>query len=1083
MNLANGDGYEMNIAQLKASNPSYSVWVSASAGTGKTKILTDRVIKLLLSGVNPSKILCLTFTNAAASEMLTRINRELKIFAKSSKKELLLSLESLFGRPPKNQELDLAKRLFHTLLHLDQRLQIQTIHGFCQGVLRTFPFEAGIKPGFTVIDDLQAKDALKKSSEIITSQVTSQVAQDKTHESNSLLANALQFLAVNVHDTTLDDLMIEIVNSKVQFKILLDNFTDSQMYEMHLKSLMKVQDNKDEVLKKFKNSTARWDAKVNRVLDIQKTENSSIFFEKLKTQFLTNTGDLRSRIISAKLSKENPGLVEELQSIQIEVRDIDQTLKALSIIEASKAMFILAENIIAAYEKYKSKFGYIDYDDLIYLAQKLLSSSEFRDWVRYKLDGSLEHILVDEAQDTSPEQWRIIESLMQEFYAGADDKLRTVFVVGDEKQSIYSFQGADLRAFKGMNEYLHIQMQNATKEYCVIDLELGYRSTKAVMDIVAHVFQKLQGELFPLSKVIECFRAPDPGKVELWPVIQGDAKEDIFWPIPGGTEEPQQAYAKLATKIALYIKTQIDNGVLLPSTGHPVTPGDVMILVRRRNQFTSALIQALHDASIDVCGIDRLELASNLAVLDLISLAKFVLQPLDDLNLASLLKSPFIGMSENDLRLLLCGEMRIANKNTKKEALYNKITKSHIRDILSSFKQIHLAYSLQDFFLVILDVLGHRKRLLEESGNETEDAINEFLALANNFAAKTSTSLQEFVLWFERNHIEIKRDVENSNKIRIMTIHAAKGLQAPMVILADTISTPISQDKILWTEDGIPIWTGGAKNSNDFIKSSTDAKKTRDYQEYLRLLYVAMTRSEDHLIIAGYSETAKIPDGCWYNVVAESILALNPYPDDVNHHIYETPGEITNSNKVNSEISSPPPAPSPALAPLLLKPEIDSGIDPEPQLNQENLFDTQDGVIYGQVFHKILEDIVRTREVRILTSHPMLKLLPLPQSKSISYKIEKLLEMPEFQAILEMEVFTEVSVRDKTQIGRIDLLGISSDKAIIIDYKTDKGPHTEMPQQYKMQLMFYKSAVQKIYPDHKIEAKVLWLEDLSFHSL
>jgi ATP-dependent helicase/nuclease subunit A len=1083
----------MNIAQAEASNPSHSVWVSASAGTGKTKILTDRVLKLLLSGVEPPKILCLTFTNAAASEMLVRINRELKTFAQSSHDSLLLSLRSLLARDPKQTEVALAKSLFSTLLHAEQPLQIQTIHGFCQGLLRKFPFEAGIRPGFTVIDELLAKDVLKKSSEVILSGTD-----------NEELSSALKFLAINIHDITFDELMLEIINSKVKFKILLDHFSSATSYELYLRNLMQVHHrSKNDVLNELVSKLSDADLKtpaLREVIGAEATQfndcASHIFkldhdstkllrdnaapclqlFDQFKSTFLTATGDLRARIIPASTSKANPELEDVLRKMQVEVRQTDQTLKSLSVIESSKAMFVLAQNIITKYEEHKTKFGYLDYDDLIYLTQKLLKANEFKEWILYKLDGMLEHILVDEAQDTSPQQWQIIESLMQEFYAGEDDKTRTVFVVGDEKQSIYSFQGADLKAFKGMNEYLQQQMQNAAKEYHIIDLELGYRSTKAVMDIVTHLFQGLPGGLFAESKLIECFRATHPGRVELWPLTTGEAKSELFWPLPNIATTTKNAEEKLAQNIANYIKTQMDLETIMPSTARPIAPGDIMILVRRRGRFTNALIQTLHDANLEVCGIDRLELANNLAVLDLISLAKFVLQPLDDLNLAALLKSPLVGISEDELRVIAAHR----NKQTIWQVLQSPEYIS-IHEKLYKFMQINLAYSASDFFHAILGVLGYKNVLLTSCGDEAEDAINEFLNLANNFTQNTSTSLQEFILWFERNQIEIKRDIENSGKIRIMTIHAAKGLQAGLVILADTVSQPVAQDKIIWTDEDVPIWSSRAKYSNDIIKRYRDRERTQEYQEYLRLLYVAMTRAEDHLIIAGYSELKQIPDGCWYQLIKNSMNAIHTHKNE-EILIYETPGEINIKTDILEnilELQAPPIAKT-------LPPIIHTYSPHDGKNDNKSTLQPQRGITYGKVFHKVLEDVIKTGAQNVAESHPILKSLHHTQSKAIAGKIKQLLALPAFQEILEMQLYTEVSIasRDQsTRIGRIDLLGVAKNKVVIIDYKTDKRLNTDIPELYKEQLAFYKSAIQKIYQDHEIEAKILWLENLTFSVL
>lgn len=1076
-----------NQEQLRSSDPTKSVWASASAGTGKTKVLTDRVLKLLLSGTSPQKILCLTFTKAAAGEMLERINHTLISWTKASASELEDSLLSIFGRPPTNDEKIIAQSLFHISLKSAKQAQIQTIHSFCQSILRQFPFEAGITPGFQVIDEPKSYDLIRRVSHSIFANIDSSKGFDQE------TLNALTFMETNIHDSSLEELQNEIISSKVEFKILIDQFKTQENYEKFLKKTMQITQSADDyfatlfsTLDKYGALSLSQDELDNNIIqqyndyyNLDK-EGRKKSFDSVKNLFLTLLDVPRLKIISSKTAKTHPELLEVIQAIQSAILETDQALKALRLIQASKYLFILASQLITTYEEYKNKLGYIDYDDLIYLTQRLLGNSEYKEWILYKLDGGIEHILIDEAQDTSPAQWRIIEAIMQEFYSGNEtSQNRTIFVVGDEKQSIYSFQGADIKAFNNMKTYLAKQMSDSRRSFEIVELAYGYRSTTAIIDFVHKVFNKLS-DRFPTHANIKCFRSNHPGKVEIWPLITSEEKTNLFWPVFTKNQQisPSQ---ELANNIAAYIKAEIASGKILPSTGKPISAGDFMILIRRRNNATTEIITALQDQGLEVAGIDRLIIADSLVAKDLISLAKFVLQPLDNLNLATLLKSPFIGINDDELQTLILSD--------KKQSIWHNLHTSKWGEIykkLEQFKQLYLTYSLQDFFHIILNILGYRKQLLDFNGEESLDIINEFLELTNSFAKEISNNLQEFVLWFEHNPTEIKRNIEKNNKIRIMTIHGAKGLQAGVVILADTTSTPINQNSITWTPDHLALWGASSLNTNNYLSAIKIYNQSTDYEEYLRLLYVAMTRAEDHLIVTGYSNKKDAPKNSWYQIIMDNMVEVGyseteyPFlrsPALIYHNHGKTP--IAKPEAKNAIISLPPP---PVISdPIIKHTEVRMTKGANPLKSNE-------GLLFGSIFHKVMEDMIRSQDFTLARNHPMLRLLPQRQQSFISNKIKTLIEKPDFKDLLGLEIHNEISLglkeSNNMRIGRIDLMAIDKRQITIIDYKTDKKSNlNEVPTEYIEQLAFYKKAISQIYPQHKVITKILWLETLELQEV
>ena len=743
----------INEAQILASDPSISAWVSASAGTGKTRILTNRVLRLMLDGVATNKILCLTFTKAAAKEMENRINDNLLLWQQLEQYDLISSLNQVLGRDPTKAEITLAPKLFKTQINAVLPIKIQTIHSFCQYILDKFPLEAKVAPGFKVIDEF-------KSAEIINNIRIDIISNAEQHNIN--LKNAIEFIAGNLHEIKIAALIEKIVQDKVKFLNLFEKYYALEDYQKALEDDFLGVDIDIASIKLEK--LPIFDAEGNDLLKIEKyndiVENSSI--DEILNFFLTQEFEPRKSLLTKKWSKNHSAEYENLISIQQIVLQYLEYQKSKNLIEYSCHLFMIAKYILDDYEYYKRIFGYLDYDDLIIKTRNLLINSDSKEWVLYKLDGGLEHILLDEAQDTSKEQWEIIEAIASEFYSGftRSDKNRTLFVVGDEKQSIYSFQGADPSCYSAMNGYFLAQMSAAEKIYKNINLEISYRSTEEINQFVTNIFSEMSD--FPSTSIVT-HRIGDSGSVEIWPTIFGESEEVAAWPLPIETENIS-AYEKLAEKIAEYIKS------VLISNPNDFNPGDFLVLVRKRSDFVNSLIKQLENHKIKVAGIDRMRIMENIVALDILSLAQFVLLPEDDLNLAELLKSPFVGLSE-ELLADLC-------MNRAEASLYQYIIMNHesIAQKLDFFLQKYMTSSLTQFFFEILEIDGFREKIVADQGTLAHDVINEFLDLSHSFQRNEQNSMQNFVFWLKNSKIELKRDLESRDSVRIMTVHGSKGV-------------------------------------------------------------------------------------------------------------------------------------------------------------------------------------------------------------------------------------------------------------------------------------------------------------------
>lgn len=1102
---------KQNPQQIEASNPQSSVWVSASAGTGKTKILTDRVLRLLLNGIDPEKILCLTFTNAASNEMKNRINASLIEWKKNPE-----TISLLLEHTPSKKEIEFARELFDRLMLSPDQLSIHTIHSFCQKILQKFPFEAGVEPGFKVLSENETREILDKLIEDIAKKVGQNLdPYSSDRADHASISKSLHYLLQNTHQLSFNELILEIIHSQINFRDLHNKYESAEIYKAYLQKETGIkQDSIIYLQELLKNIT-----KIETDAELTPKENSLITqyndfldmdneyqvknFAQLKGLFLTLKDEARSILLYKKNQEKYPQLNEKLLLIQKQIIDADAKIKTANMIESTIHVFILSEYVLKEYAKQKRKLVGLDYEDLIYYTKELLSSSAMKDWILYKLDGGISHLLVDEAQDTSPKQWEIIGAIIKEFYSGEssykDD--RSIFVVGDSKQSIYSFQGADVSNFEAVNQYIMQNMQLAEKSFKNIELEYAYRSSKPILSFVSEIFKNN----YMKSTEIKCFRESSPGMVEIWPLYEEEkGKKELFWPFVKEMEKSISATEKLAKDIALFIKKYLESDSILPSTNQKVQAGDFMILVRRRNLFTDEIISELKENNIPVAGIDRMLIMNHLATKDIISAAKFAMLPEDDLNLASLLKSPIFGLGESEL-LKLSGH--------RHSSLYSSISDQKILDVLEYFIELAKNKSLFDFLYHIINILNVREILQNSCGSDADDVLDELLNLSLDWSRSNSTSIQGFIYWLEKRDIEIKRDIENKNQVRVMTIHGSKGLEAPVIILPDTTSLPNIQNHFLW-EGGEYLWTNTNNSTNPTYDKFKHQRQARDYEEYLRLFYVAMTRAEDHLVIAGYKTGVRNIDNSWYDIASKAMKNID----------YKEEDKFMYFGDIDNIISKPPKKlPEPELG------EVDgSRIKPgmtneEPETNSEkprmarnesnnasnNILQhklpsiEQDytevryqrsplqeriDISYGIVLHKILEDAVSDKNPDLAQNHPYLKFITEPLQRSITRKVPKLFQQEEFNKILNFpDIRVEASMgyrndNNEIKFGRMDLLAISDTEIVIVDYKTDKEPpksSDQINEKYKQQMQNYMNFIKKTHPNHKVSAKILWFENLS----
>jgi ATP-dependent helicase/nuclease subunit A len=882
-----------NLEQLAASDPTASAFVAASAGSGKTKLLTDRLLRLMLAGEKPERIQCLTFTKAAAAEMAVRLQRTLGKWVTLDDPSLDNALRALAIEPTPDLR-QRARALFAQVLDLPGGMRIGTIHAFCQSLLRRFPLEAALSPHFQLVDERDAADALTEARETM-------LANANTDESRAALrklaglASAEQF-GRHVNDLQTDRqrlataLALPELPAAQRRALGIAGSTDADI----LAAGVNWQEERD--LREAARIVHQLGAKTcaeraGRMLEWLGLDSDTRVenWNQWCTEFLTGKGEARaaSTFVSKAVTERHPGLAQVFVAESNRVLALIDDTRALAMADLSAALLVLAAPVLRAYATHKQDSGLVDYDDLIGRTSQLLVDPGAA-WVLYKLDGGLDHLLLDEVQDTAPAQWRIAHALTAEFFAGAAarDANRTVFAVGDRKQSIYSFQGADADEFDRSRDLLECRVTGAGQIFRKTPLDVSFRSTQPVLSLVDAVFDDpvaAAGVVEPGDTLKHhADRADQAGTVELWPLAPlPDTAEPAPWEVAEANQNQHSAPQRLADTLAEWIRAQTAGDVMLESRGRPLAPGDVLVLVRRRNAFARALVRALKTRGVPVAGLDRLVLTEQPAVQDLMALADALLLPQDDLNFACLLTSPLGGLNDDDLMALAvnrAGALYEALRARAHEQEHWQRAWDFFAALLARVDYVS-PYAL---FAEALGPLGGRARLFARLGPEAAEPVDELLNAALDYARIHPPSLQGFLHWLRRSGAEVKRAAEAAgNQVRVMTVHGAKGLQAPLVILPDTTAIPPDDGPILWAEDpvtrvAVPLFSPRKEFRCIAAHRIRDDLARRRLEEHNRLLYVALTRAEDRLVVCGWQTRRGLPDVCWYNLVARGFDRLAP---------------------------------------------------------------------------------------------------------------------------------------------------------------------------------------------------------------
>ena len=855
--------------QHAAADPESSVWVSASAGTGKTRVLSNRLLRLLLHGADPASILCLTYTKAGAAEMARRVQDDLADFAVMSKERLTATLDGLLGRPPSAQEMQRAEGGLLAVLDLPAGLRIMTIHSFCQSLLRRFPLEAGISPHFELLDP--------RATAALMQDVRNAVLIDKTPE----IRGAIDRLAVALGEHSLAE-GLSALNAKREAltRLLVDHGDDVEALvgdvfsTLGVEPGMTVERLRNEVCADLALDEPGLLAAASALATGTKTDVESADrirpwieadrhgrlrkFQDYRQAFLTEKNEPRKKLANKAVSEGFPHVPPTLEAEQTRLLEAADREKAIGVAERTAALIRVGAAVIQGYERRKLFEGKLDYADLIDMSRTLLRETQSGDWVRYKLDQRIDHLLIDESQDTSPDQWAIIEALVDDFWSGEGARAAppTLFVVGDDKQSIFGFQGADVDIFQEKQRSFKALARGAKRSWQDVPLRQSFRSAPAILKAVDAVFADLAIHGGDRAIRHEAFKQDAKGMVEVWPLIEGDAPEETgAWALPDRQVHGNPPELRLARTIALQIQAWIRDGIRLANKDKAIEPKDIMILLPRRGVLQDRLVRELKRNGVPVAGADRIGLTEELAVKDLMALGDALLLPEDDLTCATLLRSPIFGFSDDQLFRLAHdrGDRPLWRrlKDLRDDDPAFAAADDHFRDLLSKV-DFTPPY---EFFARFLSegAPNGRRRLLRRLGAAAILPIEAFLAQAITYERSHPPSMQGFLHWLRTDDTALRRDAQEvRDEVRIMTVHGAKGLEAPIVFLADaTYQKDMRKDVILWRDDGLPFWKVSKAAQDPYSQTIYAAEEARQLAEHRRLLYVAMTRAEERLIVAG----------------------------------------------------------------------------------------------------------------------------------------------------------------------------------------------------------------------------------------
>jgi len=1124
--------------QARASDPASSAFVSANAGSGKTHVLVQRVIRLLLADVPPEKILCITFTKAAAANMAERVFSTLGHWVTLDDNALDAAIREA-GIPHPDRKLRLrARELFACALETPGGLKVQTIHALCTRLLQQFPFEANVPARFAVLDERDQNEMMERAN--------LGVLLEASRDPDSVRGRALTTAMACAADVTFKDVVREACLSRDHFMAWTDaaGSIDAAVAQVSAELGVDPGDTIEDVEREIVDGPylrrpgwediaaaleggGKSDFDQAARLRAALVSSGSTQVDEYLGVFLTDERSPRKSVVTKKFSESNPAIGRLFEAEIVRIAPLIERRRAVTIRDRTQALLHIATAAAANYRREKQERGLLDYDDLIDKTLSMLDRVS-SGWVHYKLDRGVDHVLIDEAQDTSPRQWDIVAHIISEFTSGEgarDGVVRTIFAVGDEKQSIFSFQGAAPHEFDSRRRALDNKFRDAGLKFDPISFTYSFRSGAAILQSVDHVFrdEAIYRSIHAANAypVHETLADAGPSLIELWELQLPDKRDDLEgWRAPFDGVSATSPEVKLAKRIQAEIRRLVESGTM---TGHagdrrPLRYGDMLVLVRRRGNAFDAVIQSLKHAGIPVAGADRLKLTEHIAIIDLMNLTDALLLPQDDLALAVALKSPLFGLSDDDLFTLAW-----QRKGSLRSALHDHAaTRGKFADALSRLERCERRFATETpfaFYAWLLGGDGGRARILKRLGHEANDALDEFLQLALSYERKAPASPQGFMAWLRTADLEVKRDMEISrDEVRVMTVHGAKGLEASVVFLVDTTSSPADTQRPKLVHlpkgdtashtSGIVVWAGRKADDSVAVAAARAAMLGEIEDEYRRLLYVAMTRAADRLVVGGCmpGNMNSVRKFSWYDLIVkglansglqmqeieaqDGVIKRYARPEDVAVATAAAATPVTGAAiELPSWLHTAAPAESPVDS--VLRPSYPAEGESRSVRTGESLQLRVRAVQRGTLVHRLLQSLPditaeRRRDAALKYLIRNADSWSDGEREALADGVLALIGEKRFAAVFGPGSRAEVSIAGRLErpgqspalvSGQIDRLVVSQSEVLIVDFKTNHNPPklpAEAPNTYVRQLALYRAVLRKLYPQRPVRAALLW---------
>jgi ATP-dependent helicase/nuclease subunit A len=1127
--------------QARASDPASSAFVSANAGSGKTHVLVHRVIRLLLEGVPPEKILCVTFTKAAAANMAERVFSTLGHWVTLDDAALDDAIVETGIAHPNARLRMTARKLFACALETPGGLKVQTIHALCTRLLQQFPFEANVPARFAVLDERDQNEMMERAN--------LKVLLDASRDPDSATGRALNMAMASAADVTFKEVVREACLSRDHFMAWTDAAGSADAATVQMSAALgvaagdRIEDVERDIIDGPYLPRSRWEEIALVLATGNKSDSDqadrlreALVFtgaaqaDEYLDVFLTDDRTPRKTVLTKKFCDNNRAIARLFEQEVLRLDPLIERRRAVTVRDRTQALLHIATAAAANYRREKQERGLLDYYDLIDKTLEMLDRVS-SGWVHYKLDRGVDHVLIDEDQDTSPRQWDIIAHIISEFTSGEgarDGVIRTIFAVGDEKQSIFSFQGAAPREFDARRRGLERKFLDAGLKFDPISFTYSFRSGPAILRSVDFVFrdEAIYRSIHAVNAypVHETLADAGPSLIDLWELQLPDKKGDIEgWRAPFDGVSVTSPEVKLAKRIQAEIKRLVEGGTM---TGHAgdrrrLRYGDMLVLVRRRGNAFDAVIQALKHASIPVAGADRLKLTEHIAIIDLMNLADALLLPQDDLALAVALKSPLFGLGDDDLFKLAWQRRGSLRDALRTHAATDERFKTAL-ERLEACAHHAVSETPFAFYAWLLGGDGGRNRILRRLGHEANDALDEFLELALGYERKSPASLQGFVAWLRTADLEVKRDMEISrDEVRVMTVHGAKGLEAPVVFLVDTTSSPSDTQRLRLIHlppdnaaphlPGVVVWAGRKADDPLAVAAARTLMLGETEDEYRRLLYVAMTRAADRLIVGGClpGNMNTVRKFSWYDLIVKGLetsalhLQTIETPDGAVKRYARpedaatAPGGGAAATMATAPIDLPSwlhtPAPPEAAADARLRPSDPVGEEGRSLRTGESLQARAFALRRGTLVHRLLQSLpdVATERRRDAALDYLARNAgdwDNGERDALAGRMLALIGDARFAPVFGDGSRAEVSIvgrlerpeRPPTLVsGQIDRLVVTGSEVLIVDFKTHRAPPgsaAEAPSAYLRQLALYRAVLQKLYPQRPIRAALLWTE-------